>query len=64
MSRSTRRSILLCAISIILLIFPALLSAQDLNPYRDSNGLYGYKNSAGQIVIPSKYEYARIFYTL
>lgn len=62
MTRPSRRSILLHAVCLLLLIFPTLLPAQDLIiRFEDDNGLIGFKDWYGKIAIPAKYDDAYSF---
>lgn len=39
----------------LLLIGATALQAQDLKPFYDNNGKFGYKDTKGKVVIPPKY---------
>ncbi|MFA7686346.1 MAG: WG repeat-containing protein [Moheibacter sp.] len=38
-----------------------ILQAQELKPFEDENGKYGYKNNEGDVVIIPKYDHAEDF---
>lgn len=48
-------------LSYLLIVSPFFLSAQDLQRFKNGSDLYGYKNSAGKIVIQPKYTIAQPF---
>src|SRR5262245_48506613 len=39
----------------ITFLFPFFLSVQDLAPFKNEAGVYGYKNSSGKVVVAPKY---------
>lgn len=49
-------------LSFIILFSGLKLPAQNLKPFEGSNGLYGYKDEKGKIIIPAKYVTATYFF--
>lgn len=46
-----------------ILFFFDKINAQNLKPFEANNGLYGYKDDKGKIVIPAQYVTATYFFT-
>ncbi|MGG9963843.1 WG repeat-containing protein [Ferruginibacter sp. SUN106] len=47
----------------LLLITISKINAQNLKPFEANNGLYGYKDDKGKIIIPAQYITATYFFT-
>lgn len=58
MNRNTQNMKLFIA---LMLLLSARTYAQDLTPFRDTLKKYGYTNTAGEIKIPPRYDYAHDF---
>ncbi|GAB2839794.1 WG repeat-containing protein [Ferruginibacter profundus] len=48
--------------ALLLLFFSLVSNAQNLKPFEANNGLYGYKDDKGKIVIPAQYITATYFF--
>jgi WG containing repeat len=47
---------------LLLIITFSKINAQNLKPFEASNGLYGYKDAKGKVVIPAQYITATYFF--
>lgn len=47
--------------TLIFCIVTTITYAQDLTPFKDGNGKYGYKNSMEKEVVAPRYTYAQVF---
>lgn len=46
-------------ITLCLILFGAIAAqAQELTPFKDANGKYGYKDKSGKIIVKPKYDVA------
>jgi WG containing repeat len=48
---------------LLLIITLSKINAQNFKPFEANNGLYGYKDGKGKIVIPAQYVTATYFFT-
>lgn len=58
---SSRKSLRIRTVMVFCLLWASALSAQDLQSFESSSGLYGYKDKKGQIRIQPRFQYAGDF---